>query len=123
MSELCDEKRPTIGDRSCSKNVHLFDIFKKYYGVLAKKLCACLNTVTNELYARNLISDEVQSQVISSQDSDQTKASKLLLHVKNEIQCNPAKLLELIDVLKEEPFFDEITKEIMGKLTCNLHVQ
>lgn len=61
-----------------------------------------------------MISREVLNQIIASQDSDQAKASKLFLYVEKKINGAPEKMFVLIDILKDEPSFDDVTKEIEG---------
>lgn len=101
------------------KSKYLYDIFRKHYSTLVKSISTCPDTMTNELFSRSMISDEAQSQIISSQDSGQAKTSKLLLHVKNRIKVDPEKLHEFVTILKEEPSFDDITKEIEGTILLN----
>ena len=92
------------------------DVFQCHFRVLVSSISSCLNTVATELYSRKLISDEVLSGVLSCQGTEKNMASKLLLCMKRNIDSNPAVLLEFIDVLKEEPSCDGITKKITSEL-------
>ena len=92
------------------------DVFQCHFRVLVSSISSCLNTVATELYSRKLISDEVLSGALSCQGTEKNMASKLLLCVKRNIDSNPAVLLEFIDVLKEEPSCDGITKKITSEL-------
>ena len=91
------------------------DVFQCHFRVLVSSISSCLNTVATELYSRKLISDEVLSGVLSCQGTEKNMASKLLLCVKRNIDSNPAVLLEFIDILKEEPSCDGITKKITSE--------
>ena len=91
------------------------DVFQCHFHVLVSSISSCLNTVATKLYSRKLISDEVLSGILSCQGTEKNMASKLLLCVKRNIDSNPAVLLEFIDVLKEEPSCDGITKKITSE--------
>ena len=93
-------------------------IFQRHYSVLVSSITSCLNTVANELYSRNIISDEVLSGVLEGCETSQNKASNLLLCVKRNINSNPAVLLKFMNVLKEEPSCDGITKKITSETEC-----
>ena len=102
MSELCEK--------------NLFTVFRRHYDRLVTVTRSCVIALTAKLYARNIISEEVHDEIIECGKSNREKASKLLLHVKNQVSVHPGKLLELIDVLKEEPSFDHITNDLVCKL-------
>ncbi len=93
----------------------LFDIFRQHYCSLETLTSTCVTTITSKLYSNNLISGDVQDQVITGQDSDSRKASKVLHNLKQQITINPRKLLTLVEVLKEEPVFDDLTEGIASK--------
>ena len=98
-----------------SKQNQMQDIIQKHYKQLVSTVSSCLQTVSNELFSKNLISEEVLGQILTDHDSAQTKASKMLLHIKGRIKCNPARFMEFIDILKEEPSCDDMVEEIMSR--------
>ena len=74
--------------------------------------------MANKLYSRNIISDEILSSVIEGHETRQNKASNLLFCVKRNIDLNPAVMLKFMDILKEEPSCDEISKRIISESEC-----
>ena len=76
----------------------------------------CVTSIASKLFSKNLISDDVQDQVITGQESDGKRASKVLYAVTKQIKIDPRKLLTLVEVLQQERVFDDITKEITGEL-------
>ncbi len=94
-------------------------IFQRYYDSLVTTTGTCgVDTIANKLYSKNLISENVLGQVITGQDSDSIKASKVLYNVKERIKVDPGKLRTLVEVLKKEPVFDDLTKEITSEYNC-----
>ena len=93
----------------------LFGIFQKHYSSLEAMISTCVNTTASKLYSKKLISEKVQDEVITGRDPDGIKASKVLLNVQKIMKVNPMKLKMLVDVLKEEPSFEDLTKQIIGK--------
>ena len=78
-------------------------------------LSTCISTVTTKLFTRKLIPEDILGQVITGQDSDQKKAQNIVYSVQQQIKNDPGKLRTLVEVLQEEPVFDDLTKEIMSK--------
>ena len=91
-------------------------IFQAHYGTLVTRISSCLLTVANELFSKKMISNEVQSQILANQGTEQEKASKLLFHVKKIIDSTPSKLTDFIEVLVGEPTCDDIATEMMSEL-------
>lgn len=102
-------------DQERQENTLLFEIFQKYYEQLNAITRSCPNTIANKLFSKNMISVEVLDQVITGQDSSGKKASTVLFSVCSQIQANPQKLLDFIEVLKEESIYDDIAREIASK--------
>ena len=94
------------------------DIFRCHFSDLVLAISSCLNTVANKLYSRKIISDEILSRVLEGRETRQNMASNLLLCVKRNIDLNPAVLLKFMDILKEEPSCDGISKKIKSKSEC-----
>ncbi len=112
-------KKPRLSKKgsasSLSVNQHLLNIFRRHYFKLETMTSTCVHTITSKLYSSNMISEAVQDQVITSQESDNRKASKVLHSVKQRLKVDPGKLRELIEVLQEEPVFDDLTKAMMSE--------
>ena len=102
-------------DLSSQDGRSYLDIFRCHYSDLVLAISSCLKTVANKLYSRNIISDEILSGVLEGRETRQSISSNLLLHVKRNIDLNPAVLLEFVGVLKEEPSCDGITKKITSE--------
>lgn len=105
------EEDGSIPEQSAS----FFDIFQRHYSELATLIGTCVHTITNKLFSRNLISGDVQDQVATGQDPDGRKA---LHNVKQTLKVDPGKLKMLVEVLREEPVFGNLTKAIMSESSC-----
>lgn len=84
---------------------------------------SCPDSLANKLFSSKLLSDEVLDQVITGQDPNGKKASRILHTVSTYIKADPEKVLNFIRVLEEEPSFDDLIKEIHGKhliLSCRI---
>lgn len=114
-SESPDITPKQIRQAATNKQSALFDIIQKHYGGLVTMISTCVDSFTNELYSENLISGDVQDQVITGQDPDSKKASRVLHSVKQKLKLHPEKVRTFVEVLKKEPVFDDLTKEIMSK--------
>ena len=90
-------------------------IFQAHYGTLVTRISLCLLTVANELFSKKMISNEVQSQILANQGTEQEKTSKLLFHVMKIIDGTPSKLADFIEVLQGEPTCDDIVTEMMSE--------
>ncbi len=101
------------------KQSALYGTYRRHSSKLVDIASTCLSTITSKLFARNLISEAVQGQVISGQGTDHEKAVKVLYAVQQQIKDDPWKLRTLVEVLKEEPVFDGLTKEITSECNCN----
>ena len=112
--ETKPSRETALSSQEGSRRSHL-DIFQHHYSELVQYIKPCLNTVADGLFSRMLIPDELQSQVLAGREIDQKMASKVLFSIKGRIKSDPAVLLEFIDVLKEEPSCDGITKKITSK--------
>ena len=97
------------------KTSALFDIFQKYHPDLETMTSSCVRTISTKLFSHNLISKEVRDQVITGQDSNSAKASKVLHNVEQVLEVSPGKLRALVEVLQSEPFFDDLTKAIKSE--------
>ena len=109
--------------RSDDKQTALFGVFRKHYSKLEMVMSTCVTTMTSKLYSANLVSEDVQDQVVTGQDSDTRKASKVLHSVKQQMKVDPGKLRMLIKVLREEPVFDDLTKEITSEYLNSVMLQ
>ena len=98
------------------------DIFQHHFNDLVLSITSCLGTVARKLYSRQMIPDEVLSGVSSRQGTEEDMATKLLLCMKRNIDLNPAVLLEFMDVLKEEPSCDGITKRITSESNIKWYI-
>ena len=107
-------RETALSSQEGSGRSHL-DIFQHHYSELVRYIKSCLNTVADGLFSRMLIPDELQSQVLAGREIDQKMASKVLFCIKDRIKSDPAVLLEFVDVLKEEPSCDVITKKITSE--------
>ena len=97
------------------KQSALFGIFRRHYNSLVTLTRTCVNTIADKLYSKSLISDDVLGQIITGHDADGTKASKLLYSVKQKLEVDPGKLRTLVEILREETVFDDLTKGIMSE--------
>ena len=91
-------------------------IFQAHYGTLVARISSCLLNVATELFSKKIISDEVLSQMLANQGTEQEKTLKLLLHVKKIIDGTPSKLTDFIKVLEGEPTCEDIVTEMMSEL-------
>lgn len=114
----CHTKHPKQSVAGFSKHVDkdgkFCDIFQKYFSNLEKAISSCLNNIASKLYSKKFISADLLNLIICGQVSDQARALKLLVDVQKKIEVNPQKLLEFMDVLKEEPSLDDLREEITG---------
>lgn len=92
-------------------------IFQRHYSELETMISMCVDTVSNKLFSKGLISDNVLGLIITGQDSDRKKASKVLHIVRNAIKVNPEKLKVFVDILKEERSLKDLTKGMSEDLT------
>ncbi len=97
------------------KQSALFNIFQRHYANLVTITETCVTTMTTKLYSKKLISEDVLDRVITGQDPDSIKASRVLHSIKQQIKVDPGKLRTLVEVLKEEPVFDGLAKVIMSE--------
>ena len=75
----------------------------------------CVRTITGKLFSRNLISEDVQDQVVIGQDTDSRKAAKVLYSVKQGLKVDPGKLRTFVEILQEQPMLRDLTKAIMSE--------
>ena len=113
-------KSRNIGKRhfstSAPKENRMCGIFQAHYSTLVTRISSCLLNVATELFSKKIISDEVLSQMLANQGTEQEKTLKLLLHVKKIIDGTPSKLTEFIEVLQGEPTCDDIVTEMRSEL-------
>ena len=100
---------------SAPKENRMRGIFQAHYSILVTRISSCLLNVATELFSKKIISDEVLSQMLANQGSEQEKTLKLLLHVKKIIDSSPSKLTDFIKVLEGEPTCDDIAAKMMGE--------
>ena len=91
------------------------NIFQQHYSDLVMSISHCLNTVADLLFSGNLISRELQRQILAGHESDQKLASKVVFGVQDYITLNPDDLIKFIDILKKESSCEVISKRIMSK--------
>ena len=106
---------------SAPKENRMCGIFQAHYSTLVTRISSCLLNVATELFSKRIISDEVLSQMLANQGTEQEKTLKLLLHVKKIIDSSPSKLTDFIEVLEGEPTCEDIVAKMMGecmKLYC-----
>ena len=101
---------------SAPKGNSMCGIFQAHYSTLVTRISSCLLNVATELFSKKIISDEVLSQMLANQGTEQEKTLKLLLHVKKIIDGTPSKLTDFIEVLKGEPTCEDIVTEMMSEL-------
>ena len=94
---------------------HLLNVFQKHYDDLVTMIQSCPHVITNKLFTRRIVSAETLNQVITGQESTLKKASILLCDVRNHLTVNPEKLIEFVDLLKQERSLDFLTEKMMGK--------
>ena len=97
-----------------AKNPEL-GILMKHYSELVTLISMCVDTIADKLFAKGLISSNLHDQIISGQDYDRKKASKVVKNVKKMIEVNCEKMSVFIDVLKEERSFDDLTAKIISE--------
>lgn len=102
-------------NKKLTGEAHLFNVYQKHNFIFLTMARSNLWILTSKLFSRNIISDDVQSEISSSHGSELEKASKLLHHVTNRIKLYPSKLLEFMEVLQEIPSLSDQAKEIMGR--------
>ena len=107
-------KRSSTNPQQSEKTSALFDIFQKHYNSLVTMMGSCVSTIACKLYSKALISDDVLDQITDGHDTNSIKASKLVNSVKQRIKLNPEELKMFVQVFKEEPVLDSLTKEIEG---------
>ena len=123
-SDSSDSDHVSSKKRKCSKKASrhpggkggrksaLFDVFEKHYPDLETLTSSCVHAISSKLFSRKLISEHVWDQVITGQDSDTRKASKVLHNVRQTLKVSPGKLRTLVQVLEGEPTFDDLTTAI-----------
>lgn len=94
---------------------HLLDVFQKHYDSLVTMIQICPQVITNKLFAKKIISDETLSKIVTGCDSKMTKASTLLCDVRTQLKVHPEKLIDFVNILKEENSLDFLTEKIMSK--------
>ena len=100
---------------SAPKENRMRGIFQAHYGTLVTRISSCLLNVATELFSKKIISDEVLSQMLANQGTEQEKTLKLLLHVKKIIDDTPSKFTDFIEVLEGEPTCDDIVIEMTSE--------
>ena len=100
---------------STPKENRMCGIFQAHYSTLVTRISSCLLTVANELFSKKMISNEVQSQILANQGTEQEKTSKLLFHVKKMIDDTPSKLTDFIEVLQGERTCDDIVAKMTSE--------
>ena len=111
VKRLCQSNKVcTVNRRSA-----LLKIFRRHYSNLEKMISMCVTSITSQLYSRNLISSDMQEQLVSSQDAPRAKASKLLLCVKQQLEMDPEKIQALLEVLREDSIFDDLASGITSE--------
>ena len=106
------KKKESVGTKQESK---AYDSFQRHYNSLVALTSTCIGTITSKLFARKLISEDILGQVVTGQDSDQGKAQRVLYSIHQQVKTDPGKLKTLLEVLEEEPVFDNLTKEMISK--------
>ena len=93
-----------------------YSVFRKHYKSLLAIIQSCPDSLAGKLFSSRLLSSEVVDQIITGHDSSGTKASRIVHAVCNRVKADPEKLLDFVEVLEEEPSFDDLVREIHGKL-------
>lgn len=103
-----------------TRRKYLLNVFRKHYDSLVTMIQMCPQVITNKLFAKQIISDETLSKIITGCDSKMTKASTLLCDVRTHLKVDPEKLIDFVNILKEERSLDFLTAKMMGK--CSKYV-
>ena len=108
-------KSPRKTEPSSQDGRSHLNIFRQHYSGLVMSISHCLNTVADLLFSGNLISRELQRQVLAGHETDQKLASKVIFCVQDKIMLNPDDLIKFIHILKKESSCEVISKRIMSK--------
>lgn len=97
-----------------TENNRLFYIFRKHFNSLQNLITSTVVDTSSKLYSCGLITDDVLEEVVSAQDSNRIKAAKIMICVNSLVKMCPPKLMDFLKVLKGNPFFDDLTMEIIS---------
>ena len=100
---------------SSRKSDRLYSIFQEHFDDLRSLIEMSLESMASKLFTKNLISSDVMNEIITSQQSAANKALVLLANVSSLVKKDSGKLLVLLEILKQEAAFDDITSKISGE--------
>ena len=91
-------------------------IFQKHCDRLSTAFSSCLGTVSNMLFSKQIISREIHTKNLCSNEFDIKRAGKLVLCVQDWLDNHVERWPELLQVLSEEVSLKSIIEEIEGEI-------
>ena len=87
--------------------------FRSQRVLLLNLIRHCLPTLANSLLAQNLIHKDVYEKVCSDKNPSSERGGALLECLEDRIEAFPASLLKIVDILKSEPFLQEMADDLV----------
>ena len=87
--------------------------FKRQRPLFLKLICHCLLTVTNFLYAKGMIPEDVYHIACNTSKNVSERGMALLDCIETRLQVYPADLAKLVELLEAEPYLRSLAKDLL----------
>ena len=115
VSSRCKMNPSKGSSRVPTKQKKVVTIFQKHCDRLSTAFSSCLVTVSNMLFSKQIISREIHTKNLGSNEFDIKRAGKLVLCVQDWLDNHAERWPELLQVLSEEVSLKSIVEEIEGE--------